>query len=86
MTPRIDAHHHVWDLAARDQPWISGEAMAPLRRSFGFDDLAPEAAAAQAPPPTAVGRPSGEHTGEVAALYRKAADGSGRSGGGDSAG
>ncbi|MBB1255856.1 M23 family metallopeptidase [Streptomyces sp. OF3] len=35
---------------------------------------APEAAAAQAPPPTAVGRPSGEHTGQVAALYRKAAD------------
>jgi len=46
MTPRIDAHHHVWDLAVRDQPWITGDAMAPIRRSFGVDDLAPEAAAA----------------------------------------
>jgi L-fuconolactonase len=46
MTPRIDAHHHVWDLAARDQPWITGDAMAPIRRSFGIADLAAEAAAA----------------------------------------
>jgi L-fuconolactonase len=46
MTLRIDAHHHVWDLAAHDQPWLTGEAVAPLRRSFGIDDLAPEAAAA----------------------------------------
>jgi L-fuconolactonase len=46
MTLRIDAHHHVWDLAVRDQPWITGEAMVPIRRSFGIDDLVPEAAAA----------------------------------------
>jgi L-fuconolactonase len=46
MTSLIDAHHHVWDLAARDQPWISGPAMDPIRRSFGVDDLGPEAAAA----------------------------------------
>jgi len=46
VTVPIDAHHHVWDLAARDQPWITGAAMAPLRRSFGIDDLAPEAASA----------------------------------------
>ena len=45
-TPRVDAHHHVWDLAARDQPWITGPAMGPIRRSFGLDDLGPEAAAA----------------------------------------
>jgi len=43
---RVDAHHHVWDLAVRDQEWITGEAMAPIRRSFGVPDLAPEAAAA----------------------------------------
>ena len=42
---RVDAHHHVWDLAVRDQPWIS-DAMAPLRRTFGIDDLAPAATAA----------------------------------------
>jgi L-fuconolactonase len=46
MTLRIDAHHHVWDLAVRDQPWITGDAMAPLRRSFAIDDLAPEVASA----------------------------------------
>lgn len=45
MTRQIDAHHHVWDLHIRDQPWITGDAMAPLRRNFAIDDLAPEAAA-----------------------------------------
>jgi L-fuconolactonase len=42
---RIDAHHHVWDLAVRDQDWITGPRMARLRRSFGIDDLRPAAAA-----------------------------------------
>ncbi|WP_327377829.1 amidohydrolase family protein [Streptomyces sp. NBC_01216] len=48
MTARliIDAHHHVWDLAVRPQPWIAGEALAPLARSFMAADLAPEASAA----------------------------------------
>jgi L-fuconolactonase len=36
----VDAHHHVWDLAVRDQEWIAGERMAPIRRSFGVADLA----------------------------------------------
>jgi L-fuconolactonase len=35
----VDAHHHVWDLAVRDQPWTAG--LAPLRRSFGLDELRP---------------------------------------------
>ncbi|MFB7574785.1 amidohydrolase family protein [Streptomyces sp. NPDC056165] len=39
----IDAHHHVWNLAARPQPWITGEALAPLARSFSAADLATEA-------------------------------------------
>lgn len=46
MTFRTDAHHHVWDLDVRDQPWITGEAMVPIRRSFGLDDLALDAAVA----------------------------------------
>jgi L-fuconolactonase len=46
MTRRIDAHHHVWDVALRDQPWITGPVMAPIRRSFGIEDLRPEAGAA----------------------------------------
>ncbi|WP_433254753.1 amidohydrolase family protein [Streptosporangium sp. CA-135522] len=35
----IDAHHHVWDLSVRDQDWIAGPALAPLRRNFGVEDL-----------------------------------------------
>ncbi len=42
----IDAHHHVWDLAVRDQDWITGPEMAAIRRSFSVDDLRPSAAAA----------------------------------------
>jgi L-fuconolactonase len=41
---RIDAHHHLWDLDVRDQPWTAG--LPPLRRSFSLDDLRPELAAA----------------------------------------
>ncbi|MET4926187.1 amidohydrolase family protein [Streptomyces sp. PSRA5] len=44
--PVVDAHHHVWDLSVRDQDWITGPAMAPIRRNFGVADLAPEAHAA----------------------------------------
>ena len=42
----VDAHHHVWDLAVRDQPWIAGPPMAAIRRSFSVDDLRPSAQAA----------------------------------------
>ena len=45
MTALVDAHHHLWDLSARDQPWIT-EAMAPIRRTYGLDDLAAVTAAA----------------------------------------
>src|SRR5215472_3239296 len=48
----IDAHHHLWDLAAREhrwlrggQPWASDAELARLRRSFTLGDLAPLAAA-----------------------------------------
>ncbi|MFE9566352.1 amidohydrolase family protein [Streptomyces sp. NPDC006487] len=42
----VDSHHHVWDLALRDQEWITGDALAPLRRDFTLADLEPEARAA----------------------------------------
>jgi len=49
----IDAHHHLWDLAAREhrwlmggQPWASDDQLARLRRSFVLADLAPLAAGA----------------------------------------
>ena len=34
----VDAHHHLWDLGARDQGWITGPALAPLRRDFLLSD------------------------------------------------
>src|SRR5690348_8584438 len=34
---RVDAHHHLWDLSVRDQPWISDDR---LRRTFTAADLA----------------------------------------------
>ncbi|HEY2697628.1 MAG TPA: amidohydrolase family protein [Pseudonocardiaceae bacterium] len=39
---RIDAHHHFWDPARYDYPWMAGEAMEPVRRPFGPADLAVE--------------------------------------------
>jgi L-fuconolactonase len=42
----IDAHHHFWDLSVRDQDWITGPQMAPIRRSFSLADLRPSAQAA----------------------------------------
>ncbi len=37
---RIDAHHHFWRFLPEEYPWISPD-MAPLRRDFGPEDLAP---------------------------------------------
>ncbi|MCJ1676635.1 amidohydrolase family protein [Streptomyces sp. APSN-46.1] len=42
----VDAHHHVWDLSVRDQDWITGPELAPLRRDFTLADLTPQARAA----------------------------------------
>lgn len=42
MFVRIDAHHHVWDLAVRDQPWTA--TLPQLRQSFGMDELRPSLA------------------------------------------
>jgi L-fuconolactonase len=36
---RVDAHHHLWDLSVRDQPWIT-DAFAAIRRTFTADDFA----------------------------------------------
>ncbi|NUT99090.1 MAG: amidohydrolase family protein [Saccharothrix sp.] len=37
--PRIDAHHHLWDLAARPHDWLDGPDLAPIRRDFGPAEL-----------------------------------------------
>jgi L-fuconolactonase len=42
----VDAHHHLWQLSVRDQDWITGPELAPLRRDFTLADLEPEARAA----------------------------------------
>jgi len=36
----VDAHHHFWDPARADYPWLT-EELAAIRRRFGPDDLAP---------------------------------------------
>lgn len=41
----IDAHHHLWDPARAAYPWMT-EAMAPIVRRFGVEDLAPLLSAA----------------------------------------
>lgn len=46
MTPTVDAHHHLWDPARRAYPWMTGDALAPIRRPYTLDDLR------QALPPT----------------------------------
>jgi L-fuconolactonase len=49
----IDAHHHLWDVTAREHRWLTGgqswatdEELAALHRSYWIEDLAPLAAAA----------------------------------------
>lgn len=42
---RIDAHHHLWDLGRRPQPWLRGAALDPINRTFALPELAPQLAA-----------------------------------------
>jgi len=42
----VDAHHHFWDPATAEYPWLTAE-LEPIRRRFGPDDLEPELAAAR---------------------------------------
>ncbi|HZP55123.1 amidohydrolase family protein [Actinocrinis sp.] len=43
---RIDAHHHLWDLARREQAWLDGPKLASIHRTFTVADFAAVAAAA----------------------------------------
>jgi L-fuconolactonase len=36
---RVDAHHHFWDPERYTYPWMAGDAMDPVRRTFAPDDL-----------------------------------------------
>jgi predicted TIM-barrel fold metal-dependent hydrolase len=35
----VDAHHHLWDLDRRPQPWLDDPGMASIRSTFTPDDL-----------------------------------------------
>ncbi|MDX6355310.1 MAG: L-fuconolactonase [Streptomyces sp.] len=37
----IDAHHHLWDLDRRPQPWLRGAALDPINRTFRLAELEP---------------------------------------------
>lgn len=64
----VDAHHHVWDPATADYPWLTDE-VAVIRRRFTPDDLAPELAAAGVDATVLVQtRSSQEETAEFLAL------------------
>jgi len=41
----VDAHHHVWDLSVRPQPFLDQPGLEPLRRNFLLTELEPQAAA-----------------------------------------
>ena len=36
---RIDSHHHVWDLSVREQGWMVGDALNPIKKNFSINDL-----------------------------------------------
>lgn len=42
----VDAHHHVWELAAHDQPWLARPGNEALLRDYRETDLRPRAIAA----------------------------------------
>lgn len=64
----VDAHHHVWDPATADYPWLTDD-VAVIRRRFTPGDLAPELAAAGVDATVLVQtRSSQEETAEFLAL------------------
>jgi L-fuconolactonase len=44
---RIDSHHHLWDLAISPRPWLAGEMLAGIKRTFSMKDFYSERASAQ---------------------------------------
>jgi L-fuconolactonase len=40
----VDAHHHLWDPATRDHPFLATPGLEPLRRAYTVDDLRAETA------------------------------------------
>lgn len=44
---RIDSHHHLWDLGISPRPWLAGEVLAGINRTFSMDDFYKERALAE---------------------------------------
>lgn len=40
----VDAHHHLWDLDVRPQPWLADSGLEVLRRPYDMSDLLSAAA------------------------------------------
>lgn len=59
-TAVIDAHHHLWDPAARPYPWMDEEVLAPLRRRYDLHDLAAATATARVGAGAGAGAGEGE--------------------------
>jgi L-fuconolactonase len=38
---RIDAHHHFWTIGRYGMPWLAGDALKPIIKTFAPDDLRP---------------------------------------------
>jgi L-fuconolactonase len=45
-SPRVDAHHHVWQLSRGDYGWLTPD-LGPIHRNFSLDDLRPQLALAK---------------------------------------
>jgi predicted TIM-barrel fold metal-dependent hydrolase len=55
---RIDAHHHVWDLSVRDQPWLRHPSIASVVAGMGTVQQVTENAALLAEPISGAARGS----------------------------
>ncbi|GAA0412404.1 amidohydrolase family protein [Microbispora corallina] len=71
---RIDAHHHLWDLSRRPQPWLGPAEMAPIRRDFALSDYSAAAGEADIGASVLVQvLPDAEETREFLALAARSA-------------
>lgn len=41
MAVIVDSHHHFWDPNTGDYPWMAGDELSAIRRTFWPDDLRP---------------------------------------------
>jgi L-fuconolactonase len=71
----VDAHHHLWDPARREYPFMAADGLEPLRRRFGVEDL--RAAIASSPVERTVVVQAAADVDETRELLAAAADSGG---------